>query len=374
MKRVFTIITLTLACVNPLFSQHESVVHKIEELTYKWEEANRLHEVHELEFLYAKKLSFYAVDKSLGACLSEKRKFFQKHPDYNINISSLYIDFYKNGVIKCDFIKKESWKGITRNSQRAYLLFKKIGKDYLIVGESDEYMDAQRGFTPLLGEKIDQSNDYNFIMIPLAVIIAGASFVWVRSRKKDPVVDSEHTWIVGGSTTVMNSPKQLSSQEKGYEFEKFVASHFDKGVFSAQWRNENQSPNGLMGETNIHPDLQLKYWEDNTLVQFAIECKWRKELFRTRDGIEWAKDYQVSRYRQFSNETHIPVLIAYGVGGTPSNPNELYLSTLSSWDESIIPTYRFNKSKLSGLDRNNFLDLVLNKVRSVHSFPRSKWA
>jgi hypothetical protein len=60
--------------------------------------------------------------------------------------------------------------------------------------------------------------------------------------------------------------------------------------------------------------------------EFAVECKWRARWGRGKSGdlgIWWPHDL-TDKYARFSQERSIPVFVAFGIGGTPSQPSEVY--------------------------------------------------
>src|SRR5690606_17675348 len=79
-------------------------------------------------------------------------------------------------------------------------------------------------------------------------------------------------------------------------------------------------------ESNSLPDLEFAY-TGKYKQKFAIECKWRNKFYN--DKIPWATEYQISNYLQYQKEYNIPVFIAIGVGGEPTNPGNLFITPLN---------------------------------------------
>jgi hypothetical protein len=50
---------------------------------------------------------------------------------------------------------------------------------------------------------------------------------------------------------------------------------------------------GVSALENREPDLKFKFRN----IPFAVECKWRKSF--NNGSINWAKDYQVSNYKNY---------------------------------------------------------------------------
>lgn len=118
----------------------------------------------------------------------------------------------------------------------------------------------------------------------------------------------------------------IDSYQKGFLFEKFVFALFNKEYFTLkEWRKSEiiLPPFHLEGLSN--PDLEFNLFGKKNF-RFAVECKWRQDLIN--NGIYWANDKQINSYLSFENKYHIPVFVAIGLGGEPSNPNEFFLTPL----------------------------------------------
>jgi hypothetical protein len=120
----------------------------------------------------------------------------------------------------------------------------------------------------------------------------------------------------------------LSSLEKGFLFEDYIVTLFDNksGRFRLlTWRSDKKASNGVLAESNSYPDLEFCFIDRKK--RFAIECKWRHRFY---DGkLAWAKKNQIEIYREYEIENKIPVFIAIGVGGHPSDPAQLFVTPLS---------------------------------------------
>jgi hypothetical protein len=120
--------------------------------------------------------------------------------------------------------------------------------------------------------------------------------------------------------------KQPDSFEKGHAFENFIVTLFNKKKFHLlDWRSDKTALNGVFPLSSSHPDLEFAC-TGRKGHRFAVECKWRKEF---KDGrIHWASGYQIGNYEGFQNQNRIPVLVAIGIGGEPSNPEKLFVTPL----------------------------------------------
>jgi hypothetical protein len=120
------------------------------------------------------------------------------------------------------------------------------------------------------------------------------------------------------------------SMDKGHEFEKFVANLFEQkdDYFAiSHWTTDHSDKRaGIRVESDSNPDFLIRYKPKNH--SFAVECKWRANLCynpKLRDYvIKWAEPYQIKNYQQYSKQNNIPVFIALGLAGIPSDPEFMF--------------------------------------------------
>ena len=113
------------------------------------------------------------------------------------------------------------------------------------------------------------------------------------------------------------------SEYKGRKFEEFVVSLCaDKSRFRLlAWRGD-KIVDGTYAAENLLPDLHIRHKLDNGKeVEYYIECKYRSVC--PKEGIDLTA--QLKRYWFDAIKKGIELFIALGVGGTPSNPDNLYL-------------------------------------------------
>jgi hypothetical protein len=123
-------------------------------------------------------------------------------------------------------------------------------------------------------------------------------------------------------------------EDKGRAFEEFIVDKFPRDRFHlVEWRSDKKS-NGRFPESSKWPDLQLELKLNGQKYPFAVECKWRNDFWK--GIIEWARDAQMSTYQEFQVSREMPVFIALGVGGTPSNPRDLFIIPLSHLYNKIL--------------------------------------
>jgi len=135
------------------------------------------------------------------------------------------------------------------------------------------------------------------------------------------------------------------SYEKGFLFEQFIVMLFNERHFHLQeWRQSKKVDDISTLINHGNPDLELIF-SGSKKYRFAVECKWKAEF---KDGkIEWASKSKIDRYTKFENEKRIPVFVAIGIGGEPSNPEKLFVTPLCNisnqsevYESALIPYSR----------------------------------
>jgi hypothetical protein len=143
---------------------------------------------------------------------------------------------------------------------------------------------------------------------------------------------------------------------KGYQFEKFVVSKFDKSFFSCvNWRGD-KSYHDVFPVANSYPDLEFDFSDNTGKVCFAIECKWRDEY--EENSVPWATHKQIDQYKAYERESGRKVFIFLGVGGLPGEPEELFIIPLSKIPRhlDILSTQFLQDYKKQNLADNFFLN------------------
>ncbi|ABO35585.1 hypothetical protein MmarC5_1287 [Methanococcus maripaludis C5] len=123
--------------------------------------------------------------------------------------------------------------------------------------------------------------------------------------------------------------KKITKKEafkKGKAFELYCLDIFPENEFDLLEMTHNpNSANGRFVESDLNPDL--KFRDKKTNVIFSVECKYRSNLFK--GAFKWAKyKDQADRYREYETENNIPVFIAMGLGGTPDDPEQMFIMPL----------------------------------------------
>lgn len=117
-------------------------------------------------------------------------------------------------------------------------------------------------------------------------------------------------------------------KEKGNQFEDFVVN------LLADWRlklldrtQDAVSSAGVVAESCKNPDLHVQQKRGESKIDYYLECKYRSDW---DNGAVKFEGWQLDRYRQFQRDNRRKVIIALGVGGTPSSPETFMLVPLDS--------------------------------------------
>ena len=149
-------------------------------------------------------------------------------------------------------------------------------------------------------------------------------------------------------TNLSKTDAELVDQDKknGDDFEKYIVQKFNKKYFKIKEWTGDKYINGIYAENTLYPDILFEFKLKEETKSFAVECKWRKNLFK--NGIEFAKPDQLERYRKYEREKHISVYIAIGINGKASEPNNLYIIPLKNIKNTFVHA---NELKLYEKDR-----------------------
>jgi hypothetical protein len=131
--------------------------------------------------------------------------------------------------------------------------------------------------------------------------------------------------------------------QKGYDFEKYVVSKFDRNYFTLiEWRSDKEH-DGVYPLNSLLPDMEWEYADSSHVIPFAVECKWRSNFINRE--IEWAYPEQLKRYREYQDDECIQVYIIIGIGGEPINPGQVFIIPLEEISNSILYANSLNDYK-----------------------------
>lgn len=201
---------------------------------------------------------------------------------------------------------------------------------------------------------MNKNMGYLLIVIGILLVVAGVVFVNKSSNSEDYTTTQKvikKTQIAEDQPEIaQSSSSDLSdAEQKGQDFEKYVVNNFSKKYFTIkEWRGDKYT-NGRFAESSQYPDLELVFNYQGEEYLFAVECKWRSRF--NNDGfVHWCNDDQLERYNNFAKEKSIPVFIILGLGGTPSDPENVYAVPLNAMKFSdakkeYLEEFRHDNSK-----------------------------
>lgn len=152
----------------------------------------------------------------------------------------------------------------------------------------------------------------------------------LRMFYEDMGIHAIHRAINRPYSTIRNRVKALTMNDevlKGRQFEDYVVAFFDLPnnirLTLKEWRGDKFLP-GVYPESNSDPDLVFEY--DGRA--FAIECKWRNHMPNDIEKELLSADRQIL-FKQYAEDHDMPVYLLLGVGGLPSDPDSMYMVSLS---------------------------------------------
>ena len=173
----------------------------------------------------------------------------------------------------------------------------------------------------------------SYLMIVVGIILVAAGIFTLscnngNDKKSEEIsVKSEEL----ASTSKQSSEKDIDEEktplEKGHEFEDYIVRLLQNNKhMKILNRSSDRLVDGKTDEDSKNPDILAELQLDNgNKYRFAVECKWRGTKSKV---INWAKEWQLERYKKYAKENGIEVYIAIGLEGEPGNPKELYIAPL----------------------------------------------
>lgn len=174
------------------------------------------------------------------------------------------------------------------------------------------------------------------------------------------------TSLSGEEKSIQSQSNFSDSEQKGFEFEKFVDSHFDSKYFNRlEWRSDIKGNDGRLSESSKYPDLEYEIRKGG--YAFAVECKWRAKFF---DGkVKFlSSEKQLDNYRQFAKDKNIDVIVVLGIGGLPDNPQKLYSIPLSEIADIEQTKEQLEKFRFLSIPNTFFYDISAHNIRLVSDF------
>lgn len=140
-------------------------------------------------------------------------------------------------------------------------------------------------------------------------------------------------------------------EKMGRDFEQFVITRFDNREYRLiEWRSDKFIHGWGGPESSRAPDILMEHIASGD--RFAIECKFRSRASGNR--LVWARPDQLDTYREYEVAQKIPVYVAIGLGGNPSEPENLFIIKLERMKFPDVLLYYLEKfrfpAKVTGLE------------------------
>lgn len=147
--------------------------------------------------------------------------------------------------------------------------------------------------------------------------------------------------------------------EIGQRFEGWVVNHFDRRYYTLnEWRGDKYI-NGRYAESSLKPDLELTLHRREGDYRLAVECKFRGKMY---DGLQISNPSQLKRYKDFAQQSGIPVYIVLGIGYNPAWPQEVYIVPLEDMTTGVVNVYDMLKYKRPHAGSNFFYSPVYHTL------------
>jgi Holliday junction resolvase len=327
------LILIYFSCIA-IFTFGTNVSNEIRDKTIAWNKLNNHYDEAQLAKLVMPTVFAYGEQQTRAEYLAMKRNFLKRQKSFSQSIiSPLSLSFYKASFIKCSFSKQATFNGKTKNYP-AYLIFQEQDGHYLISGESDEVTDVNLGYNAHLPQpeevrlvalnEEEQGVNWLYVFLGLMTVVGIGVFVFFFFKKKPtapPVVVVQSNVPEIENTTAVQT--EWSNKEKGDAFEKYIVRCFDEERFKIiEWQSD-KGIDGRYPEANMKPDLIFALMLQEGNVKFAVECKYRSQIDKSK-LIEICSSDQLDRYKTFARREKMEVFLALGVGGTPDCPDEVY--------------------------------------------------
>lgn len=354
--RIVLKLLVILLFLSPMARANEK--EDITNLVYKWNELHNTRQTDVFKEIYGSRVLFYGKYNSGIKCFQKKNAFLDQNFHQEI-ISPVATTEYSSGTIKCSFVKRVTYKNTVKEHD-CYLLVEKINGNYRVTGESDLVTDKNLGVKLELGTVVSQPGRSGSLgltvtssIIALALLIV---LFWWKKRKKEQVIMEDEPIVqqdrIFQEDKIVEKVKEAvlkemgqptvatvaDAKQKGNDFENYIVTRFAQEYFElVEWRSDKYHE-GVYATSSMLPDLEYRFRSKFHQCKFAIECKWRAEFIKGR--VEWAKSHQLVTYRQYESEGQVPVFVLLGVGGTPSEPENVYIVPLSEIRSNVLSQYQ----------------------------------
>ncbi len=348
MKSVFLLLLFSMLITKSKAGREED----IKQMVQSWNTLHNGNNGNDFINVFAPEVYFYGRSISREQCCKLKTKLLKAGFQQEI-ISDIAIAFYSSGTVTCSFSKRTKAKNKIKEHW-TYLMLKQIDGQYRITVESDRLLNENESLTLNLGK--EESNKSKSMKIPLVIfgILLLGVLWWYYGRdtgvKPVPEKSNEYLYTQQSSNKHSFISNSDEAKIKGNAFENFIVKKFDTSHFKLiEWRSDKYHE-GIYAASNHLPDMEWKLNHPMSVPgTFAVECKYRSGMIN--GYLEIAKDYQLNNYRTYQRDKKIPVFIVLGLGGTASQPAELYIIPLNNLQTGKVYSYllqQFVKKKVDG--------------------------
>ena len=202
-----------------------------------------------------------------------------------------------------------------------------------------------------------------FLVVAGAILIIIGCIVLMNSKKETikieiieelSIEDKKDESNLGQEPTQEDTSTLTENEQKGQQFEGWVVEHFNKKYYKIlEWRGD-KFVNGRYAESNRYPDLELEYDFKEKKGKIAVECKYRSEF--VNDGLTWANAENIEIYNRYEEKSQIPVFVVIGVGGTPTNPDRVFVVPLKRLKYSFAKEEYLQPFEKKDVNKNFFYD------------------
>ncbi|MCM1256173.1 MAG: hypothetical protein NC221_08655 [Duncaniella sp.] len=175
-----------------------------------------------------------------------------------------------------------------------------------------------------------KSMSVTLIVVGIFIVLIGCTIFFMPTNSSEDEL-AKVTDPVAPSDTVQfskDAAPQKDVKEIGNDFEDVVVNLLADYRFKLLDRTQDAvSSEGVYAESCKNPDLHISQKRGESDVDYYLECKYRSHW---EDNKVTFYDWQIDRYRKFQGDSRRKVLIALGVGGTPSAPATFMILPIDS--------------------------------------------
>ena len=138
--------------------------------------------------------------------------------------------------------------------------------------------------------------------------------------------------------TIQRDRSFQANMKKNMKLQRHVGDLFPEEDFEVLKSAEHGEDQTVPGSAKM---LDYLVRDKKTGKSFWVECKFRQHL----DGKElsWTTENQLESYKEFKKERKEPAFVVVGVGGFPSQPNEMFALPLDQAKQPQLPEHVYRQ-------------------------------